>query len=419
LPSVAAAVVRDGETVWADAVGLADVDAATPASPETQYRVGSITKTFTAAAIFQLRDAGALELDDALERFLPDSPHPAPTLRRLLAHLSGLQREPAGEIWESLEAPDRDAFLADLGRAEQVLPPGAAWHYSNLAYALLGEVVERASGIAYAEYVEARLLRPLGLVRTTWTAAEPAARGYFVQPFSETVTAEPPVDLRGIAAAGQLWSTVGDLARWGAFLADPDPTVLDPASAEEMRSLQAMSDLERWTLGWGLGLGLYRRGDRVWAGHDGAMPGFLASLVFRAQERVGAAVLTNTSAGATPSVLAIDLAEAELELSPPAALEWRPQDAPPPEVAGILGRWWSEGEEFVFRFRDGRLEADALSFPEHRRRSLFAPDGDDGYRVVSGRERGERLRVVRDERGEVVRLYWATYPFTRTPETFG
>lgn len=186
-----------------------------------------------------------------------------------------------------------------------------------------------------------------------------------------------------------------------------------------MHALHAMMDVERWTIGWGLGLQLVRRGDRVWAGHGGAMPGHLAGLLFRRQERVGAVALTNTSTGVDPIELAVQLAEKALELAPPEPSQWRPEPGAPPEVAGLLGHWWSEGSELVFEWRGGRLEARHLAVPEYRQLSVFAADGPDRYRVVSGRERGELLRIERDERGEVAKLYWATYPLTRAPSKFG
>ena len=85
----------------------------------------------------------------------------------------------------------------------------------------------------------------------------------------------------------------------------------------------------------------------------------------------------------------------------------------------LLGRWWSEGDETIFSWRHGRLEARFATAPPEREPSVFEPEGDDRFRTVSGRERGEVLRIVRDEAGAVVKLYWATYPFTRTPELFG
>src|SRR5689334_7554707 len=241
LPSITAAVLRDGERVWEAAVG----DSATP---DTQYRLGSITKTFTAVAIMQLRDAGKLDLDDRLDRHIEGAAH-APTLRALLSHVSGLQRETPDDGWLTQRFWSTKELAGGLGEAEQVLPPGARWHYSNLAFAALGLVVERASGQPYEEYVRERLLEPLGLTRTSFEPEPPAARGYLVQPYAEGVWDEAPMSTGAWMAAGQLWSTVGDLGRWAAFLASPDPAVLAPETAEEMRTVQAISDHERWTEG--------------------------------------------------------------------------------------------------------------------------------------------------------------------------
>src|SRR5690242_14867874 len=153
--------------VWESAVGMADVEGGLEATPDTQYRVGSITKTFTAAAIMQLRDAGKLDLEDTLDAHLDGVPH-APTLRRLLSHTSGMQRETHDDAWLNSRFAGVPELLETLDRAEQVLPAGARFHYSNLAFALLGVVVERVSGIPYAEYVRTRLLEPAGLTRTTF-----------------------------------------------------------------------------------------------------------------------------------------------------------------------------------------------------------------------------------------------------------
>jgi CubicO group peptidase (beta-lactamase class C family) len=131
IPSISAAAVGNGEVVWQEALGLAGVEPEERATVDTQYRVGSITKTFTAAAVLQLRDAGELSLDDRLEQHLPDADHGTLTLRRMLAHMSGLQREMPGYVWETLDFPDRAGLVSGLADAEQVLPPGARWHYSR------------------------------------------------------------------------------------------------------------------------------------------------------------------------------------------------------------------------------------------------------------------------------------------------
>jgi CubicO group peptidase (beta-lactamase class C family) len=417
LPSVSAAVSRNGELLWSEAVGVADEDAGAAATPDTQYRVGSITKTFTAVAIMQLRDAGELGLDERLGDHVPEAAHPGPTIRRMLSHHSGLQREPAGELWETMQPPTVNDLLGRLVEAEQVLEPGRHFHYSNLAFALLGEVVARRSGRPYVEHVQERILDPLGLSRTTWAPSGARAKGYFVEPYSDSLKPErDDLDLVAAASAGQLWSTTADLCCWGAFLADPVPEVLAPATVEEMHSVHVMLD-DRWQEAWGLGLGLTRVGERILAGHSGGMPGHLSGFTYSRKDGISAAALTN--AGADMQALAVRLAVAAIEALPTEPEPWRPAGPPPSEVAGILGRWWSEGEESVFSFRNGRLQARRTHDRPEEEPSVFEPDGPDRYRVVSGRERGELLRAVRDDAGEVVKLYWATYPFHREPFSFG
>jgi CubicO group peptidase (beta-lactamase class C family) len=420
LPSLSAAVFRRGELLWQGALGLADAERDVAATPDTQYRVGSITKTFTAVAIMRLRDAGELSLDDPLGDHITGTQHAGPTVRQLLAHLSGLQREPPGEIWETLEDPTMDELLASLAQAERVLEPGAYWHYSNLAYALLGEIVARRGGIPAAQFVDEHVIGPLGLERTSWLPSEPFARGYLVEPYSDAVRPEKLVELRGSAPIGQLWSTTGDLARWGAFLLEGEPGVLERRTVEEMHAFQALVGyVKGWKVAWGLGVQLLRDGERILVGHGGAMPGFLAQLGASPEDGIGAVALTNSSANAFLDALILELARKTAELEPSHPEEWRPAEPPPPEVAGLLGHWWSEGLEYVFRWSGGRLEATLVEVARAIEPTVFEQEGPDRFRPVAGLERGELLRVVRDEAGEPVKLYWATYPFTRSAQTFG
>src|SRR5262249_9004345 len=178
---------------------------------------------------------------------------------------------------------------------ELVLPSGSRFHYSNLAFALLGIVVERVSGVPYQDYVRERLFEPVGLERVSFEPESPAAKGYLAQPYADGVWDTIGVETGAWAAGGQLGGTAGDICRWGAFLADPDESILASSSAEEMRTVQAIADHERWLSGYGLGLGLTRDGDRILAGHGGSMPGFIALLVFSAKEKVVAAVPANGS----------------------------------------------------------------------------------------------------------------------------
>jgi CubicO group peptidase (beta-lactamase class C family) len=413
LPSLAGAVVRDGEVAWETAVGVADVQEKREATTDTQYRLGSITKTFTAAAILQLRDAGRLDLEDALDRHVEGVPH-APSLRRLLSHTSGLQRETHDDAWLTNHFADADELLATFDRAEQVLPPGARFHYSNLAFALLGIVVERVSGRPYPDYVREQLLEPLGLRRMSFEPQAPAAQGYLVQPYTDGVWEEAPVTTGAWIAAGQLWGTVRDLCRWAAFLAAPDESVLSRAAVEEMRTVQTIDDHQRWSSGYGLGLQLVRDGERLLAGHGGSMPGFIAGVYVAPRDKVGAALLTNSSEARLVE-LATKLVAETVERWPVPPEPWAVEEAPPDDVAPLLGLWFLEGSEVFFRWRGGKLEARFPDLPDWRPPSVFVRERDDRWRTESGMEQGEALRLERDVDGRVVRMIWAGYPVTREP----
>jgi CubicO group peptidase (beta-lactamase class C family) len=411
VPAVSAAVHRADREPWELTVG---------AEPDTTFRIGSITKTFTAVLLLQARDAGLLDLDDRLGEHLDVPAHGDVTLRRMLSHTAGMQREPYGDLWDTLDMPSADQLVADLARAEAVLPPGRRWHYSNLAYALLGQVAARRFGGTWEEVLADRLLRPLQLTRTTVTPAPPRAQGYLVDAYTDVARPEPDTDFGGVGPAAQLWSTAPDLARWAQFLAAPDPAVLDPATLDEMCTPVTVTDPEEWHTGWGLGLILAPRGGRVvHVGHSGAMPGFLAGAYGRRDHAIGAAVLGSSGTAGELTVLPHALIEASLEHDPPGIVPWTPGEPPPAELASVLGRWWSEGFEYVFRWRDGRLEARAAEAPAQRPPAVFTPESADLLRTVSGREAGEQLRLTRDETGRVVLMHWATYRFTRDQQTFG
>lgn len=422
-PALSAGIVRDGELVWTAHVGSARLgdpgpDGGSPAGDDTQFMIGSITKTFTALLVMALRDDGALRLDDTLGRWFPQSRHAGLPLRQLLAHASGLQREPVGRIWESLQAPDAQAFVTGLEWAEQVLPGHTYFHYSNLAYGLLGQIVEHVEGASWEAVCRRRILDPLGMTHTSVTPEPTRAIGYEVDPFTGVATEEPLFDLRAAVALGGLWSTVADLARYGAFVADPAayPGVVAPETLDEMCMPLVMADPDGWVGGYGLGFGMARIGDRVHVGHGGAMPGYLSGLRVRRRDKVAAIVLTNGTARATPTVLAGQLLDAVLDADPVVPAAWRPE-TPDPVLAEIAGPWWSEGDELVF-YVDGGALWSRLAGDEPLDRTRYRPDGPDRFRADQGRERGEVLELVRDESGALVKMYFATYAVTRTPKAF-
>ncbi|PZG14647.1 penicillin-binding protein [Micromonospora craterilacus] len=429
VPAVSVAVNRADRPLWTCTVGGTGND--TALDEQTRFRIGSVTKTFTAVLTLQCRDDGLLDLDDPVDRHLDLPAHGELTVRRLLSHTAGLQREPYGDVWDTLRAPDADQLVAELARAERVLPPGRRYHYSNLGMALLGRLVGQLRGGTWAEVLTEQVLTPLGLTATTVTPGPRAATGFLVDAYSDEAHPEPPTDFGAVGPAAQLWSTAADMARWAAFLADPAALdaagrVLDPATLDEMRWPVTVTDETLWTGGFGLGLILVPQGDRVvHVGHDGAMPGFLAGVYGRrggegTPAAFGAAVLGSSGTAAQLLELPHRLLAAAVEHDPADIDPWRPGEPAPEPVRGLLGRWWGEGFEYVFSWHDGALRARGAGDPSGKPPAVFAPvpDQPDVFRTVSGREAGELLRLTRDSDGVVIRMHWATYRFTRHQETF-
>ncbi|MFG1954757.1 serine hydrolase domain-containing protein [Micromonospora sp. NPDC048830] len=411
-PSLVLGVVRDGRLAHLAAAGEHP-------RPDAglQYRVGSITKTMTAVLVMQQRDAGALTLDDPLEAHLPGTGVGALTVRQLLGHAGGLQREPDGRWWERSEVGDLATVLAGVSERKIAYPPHRVYHYSNLAYGLLGGLLEAVTGTPWLDLLRQRLLEPLGMGRTTYQASEPFARGYVVHPWHDTLREEPRTDTGAMAPAGQLWSTIEDLVRWAAFLADPDPAVLAPETLAEMCAPVVISDLDAWTGGHGLGVELYRCGERVYVGHGGSMPGYVACLAVHRPTRTSVVGFANSYGLRVGSLGALGqrLLTTVLDALPAPVTPWRPADAPPPaELAELTGRWWWMGKEFEFRAdaAAGELRAGPVGNPSLR----FVPEGPDRWRGRSGAQDGEILTVLRDEAGRPVALDIATFVFTRTSD---
>ena len=412
VPSLSVGVLRDGTLVHVSAAGEVP-------SPETQFRIGSVTKTFTAALVAQLSDEGLLSLDDPVTSHLPGAPVGGVCVRQLVAHVSGLQREPDGEWWERARGCDVDTLLAGLTPQKLALPPHDRHHYSNLAYGLLGAVLTRVTGEEWADLLTSRLLEPLELRRTTYHPRPPYARGYVVHPWYDTLREEPRHDAGAMAPAGQLWSTLADMAAWAGFLCDPPPAVLAPATLARMCAPVALADIDTWTAGHGLGIQLWRRGERVYIGHSGSMPGYLALLAVHRPSRTGVVAFANayTMRGGFVTQLLGLLTEVLDREPPPRPPAWRAAPCPPPaQVAALCGRWWWMGQEY------------AASWDAHARELVvtplavpgavpwrFAEEGPDRWRGRSGMNDGEVLQVRRTPEGDVAALDIATFVLTRRP----
>jgi CubicO group peptidase (beta-lactamase class C family) len=416
-PTVAGAVVRDGVMVHFGAFG-SDPETGDVPTRDTQFRIGSITKTMTAVLIMQLRDEGKLALDDLLYRHLSGTPvGSAITLRHLLGHVSGLQREPDGEWWERCDGATLDEFLSGLTPDKLAYPPHRTYHYSNLAYGLLGAVLHRVTGLEWGELLRKRIFEPLTMVRTNHTEVEPFARGYVVHPWDGTLREEPRTDTGAMAPAGQLWSTPADMAKWAAFLADPDstPGVLSAATLAEMCSPVVISDLESWSSGHGLGIELYRCGERIYAGHGGSMPGYLAHLAVHRPSRTGSVIFAGayTLAGMRIGDLSRRVLTAVVDAEPAPVKAWVPPMGAAVEHE-LAGTWWWMGRSLEMHFdpMSSSLVGQPQGVPG---KWVFENEGTDRWRCTSGSNDGEVMRVRRDTTGRPSELDIATLIHTRLP----
>lgn len=411
LPSVVAGLVRDGEPVWFGSYG-------SPAVPghdalDVQYRIGSITKTMTAVLVLQLVRDGRVGLDDPVSAVLGDlggNAYADRSLRQLLAHSSGMQSEPAGSWWERSAGLSFDELVAANDGTGAAFGAAERFHYSNLGYALLGEVAARLLGTTWWDAVADRVLAPLGMSRTSYLPTGAAAQGQSVHPYDGTLVAEPATDTGAMAPAGQVWATITDLAAYAAFLGQGHPGVLSIEELDRAYGPQSGSPEDGFRSQHGLGFQLLAGGSGLLAGHTGSMPGFLATVLVDRPRRTGGVVLTNATTGYSPAAVVIEMLEELERCEPTLAGPWLPSAGVPEELAGVPGVWHWGNTPFVFAMEGVELVARRGGVEAYR---FGVADG----RVVgrSGYHAGEELRVVRRPDGTVGHLDVATFIYTRTP----
>ncbi len=409
-PSLVAAVVRGSELLWAGARGF--VDGATP-TDDTQYRIGSITKTFIAVLVMRLRDEGLLDLNDPLDKHVSGTSFGHVTVAQLLSHTAGLTSESPGEWWERSVGAGWPQLRESLDEGALKHRPGERFHYSNVGFGALGELVATVRGVDWFTALRTEVLEPLGMTRTTPHPVAPHALGWAVHPYADVLLPEPTPDAGAMAPAGQLWSTVTDLSRWLRFLVGDTGAVLHPDTVDEMRAPAVVDDGPAWVSGFGLGLQLFRDTGRRLAGHGGSMPGFLATVVVDPATTTGALALTNTTAGVGLHNLAVDLLKLVDDYEPALPAEWRPS-AVDPALLALTGEWFWGPTPFVLRaLPSGWLDLRPVT--GNGRASRFRPLGDDKWIGLDAYYAGETLRVTRRPDGSPLSMDLATFVFTRTP----
>lgn len=321
IPGLAFGIVVDGELVHGKGLGVRDVSTQAPVDLDTVFRIASMTKSFTALAILKLRDEGRLSLDDHAARYVPElaslvypTADSAPiTIRQLLSHSEGF---PEDNPWGDRQLAASDEAMSRMLRGGIPFsnPPGTAYEYSNYGFAILGQVVARVSGMRYRDYVDAQILRPLGLASTRWEAAAvpPARLAVGYRHDGGSWSPEPPLDDGAFGAMGGLFTSGHDLARYVAFLLsawpprdDPDTGPVRRSSVREMQQAWRHSGLrvDRPALdtplraaasayGFGIGVSEDCRFQRIVA-HSGGLPGFGSNMRLLPDHGVAAFILAN------------------------------------------------------------------------------------------------------------------------------
>ena len=306
VPGASVLVLRDGQPLLRRGYGLSDLEAGTAATPGTNYRLASLTKQFTAAAILLLAEDGVLSLDDPVQRWLPSLPAAADavTLRQLLSHTSGLVD------YEDHVPADFHGQLHDIdvlhileGQDRTLFPPGTAYRYSNSGYALLALIVEKASGQRYAGFLRERIFLPLGMNDTVAYergVSEVAHRAYGYSRENGAWQRTDQSSTSAVLGDGGIYSSIDDLARWDAALYDQrllKSETLRQAFTAHTRTDEA--DVE-YGYGWRI------TGETLW--HSGETIGFRNVIVRYPQRRLTVVVLTNRN-DPEPYRLALQIAK--------------------------------------------------------------------------------------------------------------
>jgi CubicO group peptidase (beta-lactamase class C family) len=309
LPGVALLVVRDGRVVKAAGYGFADIERKIPATPETVFKIGSISKQLIATGIMLLVQDGRLAADDPVTKYFPDAPPSwAPMrVRHLLSHTAGLVRE--SPTFDPMKATSD----ADIVRGLYSLPlrfePGSKWEYSNAGYYALAEMIRVVSGRPWTEFIHGRVLAPLGMNATAPTNVRPKPSAMATGYAGTDNAGGPAPEWMALRPSGAFLSTVLDLAKWDAALSAN--TILSEASRRQMWSRAPLHDGGSAPYGFGWHIGEFQ--NRRVIRHGGGLPGFSSFSMRFLDVPLSIVVLTNGDdvdpAGIVANVALIQLRE--------------------------------------------------------------------------------------------------------------
>lgn len=310
VPGASVAVVRDGAVIARGAYGMADLERGVRATPETEYRLASVSKQFTAMAVMLLAKGGKLRYDQPIRAVLPELPPTAAavTIRHLLNHTSGLY-DYEDLIPESRTAQLNDRDVLDLLAAKDSVyfPAGTQYRYSNSGYVLLGLIVARVSGISFPDFLRTRIFEPLGMhasvvhVEGSDTISH---RAYGYSPRGGTFVQTDQSITSATLGDGGIYTTVDDMVRWDAALYGT--SLVDAATLELATTAPRLEGGATTQYGFGWFVDTYR-GERRWR-HTGETSGFRNAIMRFPGKRLTIVILTNRSSG-EPQAIAERIAD--------------------------------------------------------------------------------------------------------------
>jgi CubicO group peptidase (beta-lactamase class C family) len=425
LPGMSVAIVHDQDVIWSRGFGHANVANKVKTTPDTIYRIASISKVFTSTAIMQLRDQNKLRLDDPVEKHLPwfkiKDPHgnsQPVTIQHLLTHTGGLPREAAYPYWTDFKFPSRAELIKGLANQERIYPPDTSWKYSNLGLALAGEIVAAASGESFESYVQGHILDPLEMKSTSVQIGDERrprlATGYGRRLPEGQRELRPDTDAKAIAPAAGLSSTVLDLARFASLQfrdgpADARKQILKGSTLREMHRVHWL--MPDWKSGRGLGFHVVHRDDGDIVGHGGWVAGYQTSVYFQPKHKIAVIAMINADDGLPyPGMPNSVIDRAFQYVGPPIAKAAAPDTVHKarPEWQKYVGQYrnpWSDSQVLIL---NGKLML--INPTEHDPAgtlATLAPAGEHRFRLEGGAvsgPHGETVIFELDKEGKVARL---------------
>ncbi len=421
LPGITALVLEDQEVLWSGAYGMANVEQQIQTEPSSLFSICSISKLFTSVAIMKLYDEGKLRLDDEIDDLLPwynlkqKYPESGPiTVRSLLTHSSGLPRESMHAYWSGPDFPfpTSSEIKQKLGDQETLYPSSTYFQYSNLAMTLLGEIVAEVSGIPYEQYIEANILKPLGLSDTRpflpkEMHGNELTMGYSTMMRDGNRKQMPFFQANGIAPAAGFSSNVTDLAKFAAWqfrlLDTTTIEILKPSTLKNMQRVH-WTDPD-WETTWGLGFSIRKgpAGNSI-VGHGGSCPGYQTTLQIDPKNKRALVVMVNAG-GTSPNKYATGIQQILNKVKGEKKKETEEKE--PIDLGDYTGYynlqpWWSER---YFASWEGKLVGLSLPSNDPGKSMTFYKhiEGDVFKRVRDDDTLGETLAFIRNDSGEVIK----------------